>query len=188
MSSAGAQARVLAPVAPCHWPCRPRAWANSLSIWSWARSSWALRRSPNGYHWVLSIIWFSLVLGPLGGRRLGDNAVRVRAASALAEYPHPTVNIVHLSRTLFTSSSGDRRGCPRIRTATRSPPLASRARSGRARRELRHVLRRPAPARQGPAEHGLAQASHRNRCRHAWCRERALPRRREMSAWLQADF
>src|SRR4029453_19534317 len=64
MSSAGAQARVLAPVALCHWPCRPSAWANSLSIWFWACSSWVLRRSPNGYHRVLSIIWFSLVLGP----------------------------------------------------------------------------------------------------------------------------
>src|SRR5215207_9658487 len=108
MSSAGAQARVLAPVALCHWPCRPRAWANSLSIWIRARSSCALRRSSNGYHWVLSIIWFSLVLGPLGGRRLGDNAVRVRAAGALAEYPHPTLNTVHLSRTSFTYSSHDR--------------------------------------------------------------------------------
>src|SRR5512132_921397 len=103
MSSAGTQAGVLAPVAPCHWPCRPRAWANRLSIWIRACSSWVPRRSPNGYHWVLSIIWFSLVLGPLGGRRLGDNAVRVRAAGALAEYPHPTLNTVHLSRTVFKS-------------------------------------------------------------------------------------
>src|SRR5215211_7517463 len=102
MSSAGAQAGVLAPVAFCHWPCRPRAWANSLSSWFWACSSCALRRSPNGYHWVLSIIWFSLSLGRSGGRRLGDNAVRVRAAGALAEYPHLTLNAVHLSRTLFT--------------------------------------------------------------------------------------
>jgi hypothetical protein len=41
-------------------------------------------------------------LGRIGGRRLGDNAVRVRAAGALAEYPHPTLNTVHLSRTVFT--------------------------------------------------------------------------------------
>src|SRR4029453_17919104 len=97
MSSAGAQAGVLAPVALCHWPCRPRAWANSLSIWVRARSSSVLRRSWSGDHWGLSTIWFSLVLGPLGGRRLGDNAVRVRAAGALAEEPHPTVNTDHLS-------------------------------------------------------------------------------------------
>ena len=51
-----------------------KAWANRLSIWVWACSSWVLRRSPNGYHWVLSIIWFSLAL--TRGRRLGDNAVR----------------------------------------------------------------------------------------------------------------
>ena len=43
-------------------------------------------------------------MGRSGGRRLGDNAVRVRAAGALAEYLHRMLNIVHLSRTSFTSS------------------------------------------------------------------------------------
>src|SRR6266699_1095450 len=65
MSSAGAHAGLLSPTAaPCRWPCRPSAWANRLFIWLWFSSSCALRRSSNGYHWVLSIIWFSLVHGP----------------------------------------------------------------------------------------------------------------------------
>ena len=137
MSSAGAQAGVLAPVALCHWPCRPRAWANSLSIWSWARSSWALRRSSNGYHWVLSIIWFSLVLGPQrrpparGQRSPGAcSGCTCRVTPPYSERCSSVKNTVHYS-------SGDHRGCPRHLTAQpgrrRAPAergLGERPRSG----------------------------------------------------------
>src|SRR6266511_488512 len=57
MSSAGIQAGALPWAAICRWPCRPSAWASAglISL----SSSCAPRRSSNGSHWVLSIIWVS---------------------------------------------------------------------------------------------------------------------------------
>src|SRR5215203_6003858 len=52
------------------------AWANSLSIWVWARSG-----SPSS-------------LGRSGGRRLGDNAVRVRATGCTFRVTPPPLNTV----------------------------------------------------------------------------------------------
>src|SRR6266699_6137060 len=79
MSSAGIQAGVLPVAAPWRWPCRPSAWASAGLIWF--SSCCAPRKSSNGSHWVLCIIWFSpRAWAASAAWRLGDNAVQVRAA------------------------------------------------------------------------------------------------------------
>src|SRR6266511_1192801 len=102
MSSAGAQAGALAIAVRCHWPCRPSACANKLSSCLSLSSSCALRRSSNGYHAVLSIIWFSLVHGPQ--RRPPARGQRGPGACIVVHLPNdPTItltpftvkNIVH---------------------------------------------------------------------------------------------
>src|SRR6266540_1432306 len=90
----GLQAGALPWAAICRWPARPSAWASAglISL----SSSCAPRRSSNGSHWVLSIIWVSPgAWAASAARRLGDNAVQVRERYSLAERAHSMVNMVH---------------------------------------------------------------------------------------------
>ena len=104
MSSAGAQA--VAVALPC-WVCRPSAWASIGLIW--AISSWALRRSWNGSHRIMVVIWSPRLVGRVA-RRLGEDADRVADQRSLTElnYVHSSLNIVHLSRTAFRMEPGHR--------------------------------------------------------------------------------
>src|SRR6266498_5969283 len=75
MSSAGAQAVVVARPLPCCW-ARPSAWASIGLIWTiWAISSCscALRRSWNGSHRIMVAIWSPSFVGR-AARRLGEDA------------------------------------------------------------------------------------------------------------------
>src|SRR5512132_3456553 len=95
MSSAGAQAVALA----C-WVCRPSAWASIGLIW--AISSWALRRSWNGSHRIMVVIWSPSSHGPCGpAARGGRRPVADQHSLAELNYVHSIVNSVHLSRTAF---------------------------------------------------------------------------------------
>src|SRR6266567_6849048 len=91
MSSAGAQAVVVARPLPCCWPCRPSAWASIGLIW--AISSCALRRSWNGSHRVMVAIWSPSLVGR-AARRLGENADRVVDRRSLTEPTYSIVNTV----------------------------------------------------------------------------------------------
>src|SRR6266699_6741592 len=91
MSSAGAQAVVVARPLPCCWPCRPSAWASIGLIW--AISSCALRRSWNGSHRVMVAIWPPSFVGR-AARRLGENADRVVERRAPTEPTYSIVNTV----------------------------------------------------------------------------------------------
>src|SRR4029450_7160935 len=104
MSTAGAQAVVVARPLAC-WACRPSAWASIGLIW--AISSWALRRSWNGSHRVMVVIWSPRLVGR-GARGLGEDADRVIDQRSLTEmnYVHSIVNTVHLSRSAFNKGDG----------------------------------------------------------------------------------
>src|SRR6266536_2437231 len=91
MSSAGAQAVLVARPLPCCWPCRPSAWASIGLIW--AISSCALRRSWNGSHRVMVAIWSPSLVGR-AARRLGENADRVADRRSLAEPTYSIVNAI----------------------------------------------------------------------------------------------
>src|SRR6266567_1484064 len=91
MSSAGAQAVVVARPLPCCWPCRPSAWASIGLIW--AISSCALRRSWNGSHRVMVAIWSPSLVGR-AARRLGEKADRVVDRRSLTEYMYSMVHNV----------------------------------------------------------------------------------------------
>src|SRR6266487_770958 len=91
MSSAGAQAVVVARPLPCCWPCRPSAWASIGLIW--AISSCALRRSWNGSHRVMVAIWPPSFVGR-AARRLGENADRVADRRSPTEPTYSIVNTV----------------------------------------------------------------------------------------------
>src|SRR6266487_1884482 len=91
MSSAGAQAVVVARPLPCCWPCRPSAWASIGLIW--AISSCALRRFWNGSHRVMVAIWPPSFVGR-AARRLGENADRVADRRSPTEPTYSIVNTV----------------------------------------------------------------------------------------------
>src|SRR5512132_2920859 len=126
MSSAGAQAVVVA------WPLacrvgRPRARASIGLIW--AISSWAVRRSWNGSHRVMVVIWSPRVLGRVAWW-LGEDAGQVAAQRALAElnYVHNRLNAVHLSRSAFNEDGRlalgwSRWGSPPRPPAARPPAM-----------------------------------------------------------------
>src|SRR4029453_17199841 len=105
MSRAGGQA-VARPSSRC-WACRPRAWASIGLIW--AISSWALRRSWNGSHRIMVVIWSPRLVGR-GARWLGEDADQVADQRSLTEmnHVHGIVNDVHLSRTVFNKGDGPR--------------------------------------------------------------------------------
>src|SRR5215207_263192 len=101
MSSAGAQA--VAVALPCGWVCRPSAWASIGLIW--AISSCALRRSWNGSHRIMVVIWSPSSRGPCVARWLGEDADDDDQRS-LAElnYVHSSLNTVQLSRSAFKAT------------------------------------------------------------------------------------
>src|SRR5829696_2915068 len=103
MSSAGAQAVVMARSLPCWRACRPSAWASIGLIW--AISSCALRRSWNGSHRIMVVIWSPSSRGPCVARWLGEDADDDDQRS-LAElnYVHSILNTVQLSRSAFKAT------------------------------------------------------------------------------------
>src|SRR4029453_16350939 len=131
MSSAGAQAVVMARSLPCWGAWRPSAWASLGLIW--AISSWALRRSWNGSHRIMVVIWSPRLVGRVA-RWLGEDADRVADQRSLTEmnYVHSSVNSVHLSRTVFNKGDG--------------AAAAGRIRAGRS----RQLPRLPLPTRDRP--------------------------------------
>src|SRR4029453_8631229 len=122
MSSAGAQAEVR-PLA-C-WVCRPSAWASIGLIW--AISSLALRRSWNGSHRIMVVIWSPSFVGRVA-RRLGEDADRVAGQRSLAELNsvHSNLNAVQLSRTAFNEGGGAAAAGPHPRRpVTPAPPTTA---------------------------------------------------------------
>src|SRR6266511_2777528 len=105
MSSAGAQAVVVARPLPCCWACRPSAWASIGLIGSiWAISSCAPRRSWNGSHRVMMAIWSPSFVGR-AARRLGEHADPkwVTSVHLPSNYVYSILNTVQLSRSSFRS-------------------------------------------------------------------------------------
>src|SRR6266540_4190862 len=129
MSSAGAQAVVVARPLPC-WACRPSAWASLGLIWViWAISSCASRRSWNGSHRIMVAIWSPSFVGR-AARRLGEDAdpgtISVHLPSNTV---HGILNTVHLSRSSFRSLNMEER--VGVQNRVKAPPhKRARAASG----------------------------------------------------------
>src|SRR5215211_9193703 len=119
MSTAGAQAVVVVLALPC-WVCRPRAWASIGLIW--AISSCALRRSWNGSHRIMVVIWSPLLWAMRPGGSGRKQTVSDQRSPAELNYVQFSLNTVHLSRSSFKKADGAVGPGPHNMRAQRPPP------------------------------------------------------------------
>src|SRR5215218_6489244 len=118
MSSAGAQAVVAARSLPC-WVCSPSAWASIGLIW--AISSCASRRSWNGSHRIMVVIWSPSFMGR-AARRLGEDADPgwLTSVHLPSNIVHDSLNAVHLSRSSFRN--GNMKERVSVQDRAKAPP------------------------------------------------------------------